>query len=50
VAFALYEELRIELPDTVFVIVTHQRALVAWNRKQLALLGSGGWRLGPVPV
>jgi putative ATP-binding cassette transporter len=50
VAFALYEELRIELPDTVFVIVTHQRALVAWNRKQLALLGSGVWRLGPVPV
>jgi putative ATP-binding cassette transporter len=50
VAFALYEELRIELPDSVFVMVTHQRALVARNRKQLELLGSGLWRLGSVPV
>ncbi len=48
VAFALYEQLRLELPDTVLVSVTHQRALVAQHRKQLELLGSGDWRLGPV--
>ncbi|WP_458317813.1 ABC transporter ATP-binding protein/permease [Mycolicibacterium brisbanense] len=48
VAFALYEQLRSELPETVIVSVTHQLALVGQHRKQLQLLGGGAWRLAAV--
>ncbi|MUL66170.1 multidrug ABC transporter ATP-binding protein [Mycobacterium sp. CBMA 234] len=50
VAYAMYEQLRTELPDTVIVSVTHQRALVVQHRNQLELLGGGVWRLGAVQV
>ncbi|MEZ0054450.1 putative ATP-binding cassette transporter [Mycobacterium sp. MAA66] len=47
-AFALYELLRTELPDTVVVSVSHHRSLVAQHQNQLELLGDGAWRFMPV--
>ncbi|MGB8404644.1 MAG: ABC transporter ATP-binding protein/permease [Mycobacterium sp.] len=47
-AFALYELLRTELPDTVVVSVSHHRSLVAQHQNQLELLGNGAWRFMPV--
>lgn len=46
--FALYTQLRTELPDAVVVSVSHHRSLVAQHDKELALLGGGAWRCGPV--
>jgi vitamin B12/bleomycin/antimicrobial peptide transport system ATP-binding/permease protein len=47
-AFALYEQLRTELPDTIVVSVSHHRSLVAQHEHELELLGDGAWRLAPV--
>lgn len=48
VAFALYEQLRTELPDTIVVSVSHHRSLADQHQNQLELLGGGAWRLGAV--
>ena len=47
-AFALYEQLRTELPDAIVVSVSHHRSLVAQHDNELELLGGGAWRFGPV--
>jgi putative ATP-binding cassette transporter len=44
----LYQLLRRELPDTIVVSVSHRAAVNRFHEKQLALLGEGEWRLGPV--
>jgi putative ATP-binding cassette transporter len=44
-AFALYELLRTELPDTVVVSVSHHSSLMEHHQHHLALLGEGAWRL-----
>ncbi|KJX74803.1 ABC transporter ATP-binding protein/permease [Mycobacterium lepromatosis] len=46
--FALYQMLRIELPDCIVVSVSHRRAVELLHERQLELLGDGQWRLGPV--
>ena len=54
--FMIYSLVRRELPDTVFVSVTHRGTVNRHHRKHLELLGEGEWRLGrvegsePVPV
>jgi putative ATP-binding cassette transporter len=54
--FMIYSLVRRELPDTVFVSVTHRSTVNRHHQKHLELLGEGGWRLGrvegvePVPV
>jgi len=46
--FALYEMLRSELPDCIVVSVSHRRAVELLHDQELALIGGGPWRLGPV--
>ena len=54
--FMIYSLVRRELPETVFVSVTHRSTVNRHHRKHLELLGEGEWRLGlvegsePVPV
>jgi putative ATP-binding cassette transporter len=54
--FMIYSLVRRELPDTVFVSVTHRSTVNRHHRQHLELLGEGAWRLGrvdgtePVPV
>ncbi len=54
--FMIYSLVRRELPDTVFVSVTHRSTVNRHHEKHLELLGEGEWRLGrvegsePVPV
>jgi vitamin B12/bleomycin/antimicrobial peptide transport system ATP-binding/permease protein len=54
--FMIYSLVRRELPDTVFVSVTHRSTANRHHQKHLELLGEGEWRLGrvedsePVPV
>ena len=54
--FMIYSLVRRELPDTVFVSVTHRSTVNRHHQKHLELLGEGEWRLGrvegvePVPV
>jgi putative ATP-binding cassette transporter len=47
--FALYERLRADLPDTIVVSVSHHRSVERHHRRQLELLGGGGWRLDSTP-
>jgi vitamin B12/bleomycin/antimicrobial peptide transport system ATP-binding/permease protein len=44
-AFALYELLRTELPDTIVVSVSHHSSLEEHHQHHLELLGEGAWRL-----
>jgi putative ATP-binding cassette transporter len=46
--FMIYSLIRRELPDTVFVSVTHRTTVNRHHEKHLELLGEGRWRLGPV--
>ncbi|KWX22327.1 multidrug ABC transporter ATP-binding protein [Mycolicibacterium wolinskyi] len=54
--FMIYGLVRRELPDTVFVSVTHRTTVNKHHDQRLELLGGGQWRLGtiddeePVPV
>jgi vitamin B12/bleomycin/antimicrobial peptide transport system ATP-binding/permease protein len=54
--FMIYSLVRRELPETVFVSVTHRSTVNRHHQQQLELLGEGAWRLGrvegsePVPV
>lgn len=44
----LYQMVRDELPDTILVSVAHRGTVVDLHEQELALLGGGRWRLGPV--
>lgn len=46
--FMIYSLVRRELPDTVFVSVTHRSTVNRHHRRHLELLGKGRWQLGPV--
>jgi len=46
--FMIYGLVRRELPDTVFVSVTHRTTVNRHHEQRLELLGGGRWRLGPV--
>jgi putative ATP-binding cassette transporter len=46
----LYQMVRTELPDTILVSVAHRGTVIAHHEQELALLGGGEWRLGPVGV
>ena len=54
--YMIYSLVRRELPETVFVSVTHRSTVNRHHRMRLELLGGGQWRLGdveeaePVPV
>jgi putative ATP-binding cassette transporter len=48
-AFALYELLRTELPDTVVVSVSHHSSLEEHHQHHLELLGDGAWRFERLP-
>ena len=45
--FMILSEAQRELPDTVFVSITHRNAVDPHHEKHLELLGGGAWRLGP---
>lgn len=47
--YALYSQVRSELPDTILVSVSHRHTVEQHHRRQLELLGAGQWRLGHVP-
>jgi vitamin B12/bleomycin/antimicrobial peptide transport system ATP-binding/permease protein len=47
--FMIYNLVRRELPDTVFVSVTHRSTVNRHHRQHLELLGEGRWQLGRVP-
>jgi vitamin B12/bleomycin/antimicrobial peptide transport system ATP-binding/permease protein len=44
----LYQMVRDELPDIILVSVAHRETVAALHAQELALLGDGRWRLGPV--
>ena len=44
----LYQMVRDELPDTILVSVAHRGTVISHHEQELALLGGGEWRLGPV--
>lgn len=46
--FMLYNLVRRELPQTIFVSVTHRSTVNRHHDMHLELLGRGRWRLGPV--
>ena len=46
--FMIYGLVRRELPETVFVSVTHRRTVNRHHEQHLELLGEGRWRFGPV--
>nr|WP_235892333.1 ABC transporter ATP-binding protein/permease [Mycolicibacterium hodleri] len=48
--FALYMLLRNELPDLIVVSVGHHRSIEQHHQRNLELLGSGAWRLGPTKI
>jgi len=45
--FMILSEAQRELPETVFVSITHRNAVDPHHKKHLELLGGGAWRLGP---
>lgn len=47
--YALYSQVRSELPDTILVSVSHRHTVEQHHRRLLELLGEGEWRLGQVP-
>ncbi|MHC9293749.1 ABC transporter ATP-binding protein/permease [Mycobacterium sp. LTG2003] len=46
--FMIYGLVRRELPDTVFVSVTHRTTVNKHHERRLELLGAGQWRLGSI--
>jgi putative ATP-binding cassette transporter len=46
--FMIYGLVRRELPETVFVSVTHRSTVNRHHNQHLELLGEGRWELGPV--
>lgn len=44
----LYRLLRVELPDSILVSVSHRETVEQHHDRQLELLGAGGWRLDEV--
>ena len=46
--FMIYSLVRRELPDTIFVSVTHRSTVNRHHDKHLELLGDGRWQFGPV--
>jgi putative ATP-binding cassette transporter len=44
--FMILAEVQRELPETVFVSITHRNATDSHHKKHLELLGGGEWRLG----
>ena len=46
--FMIYGLVRRELPETVFVSVTHRSTVNRHHEQHLELLGEGRWRFGPV--
>jgi putative ATP-binding cassette transporter len=44
----LYRLLRVELPDSILVSVSHRETVEQHHDRQLELLGAGGWRLDRV--
>jgi vitamin B12/bleomycin/antimicrobial peptide transport system ATP-binding/permease protein len=46
--FMIYGLARRELPETVFVSVTHRSTVNRHRDQHLELLGNGRWRFGPV--
>ncbi|MBV9352160.1 MAG: ABC transporter ATP-binding protein/permease, partial [Mycobacterium sp.] len=46
--FALYQQLRSELPDCVVVSVSHRPAVEQHHQRVLKLIGEGEWRITPV--
>jgi putative ATP-binding cassette transporter len=46
--FALYEQVRKELPSTILVSVSHRHTVEQHHRRHLELLGDGEWRLGRI--
>ena len=46
--FMIYGLVRRELPDTVFVSVTHRTTVNRHHEQHLDLLGEGRWWFGPV--
>ncbi|MGV0745824.1 ABC transporter ATP-binding protein/permease [Mycolicibacterium sp. XJ870] len=46
--FMIYGLVRRELPETVFVSVTHRTTVNKHHDLRLELLGDGAWRLGPI--
>ena len=44
----LYQMVRTELPETILVSVAHRGTVISHHEQELALLGGGEWRLGPV--
>ena len=46
--FMIYGLVRRELPETVFVSVTHRTTVNRHHEQHLELLGEGRWRFGPV--
>ncbi len=46
--FMIYGLVRRELPETVFVSVTHRSTVNRHHNQRLELLGDGLWQLGPV--
>jgi len=45
--FMILSEMQRELPETVFVSISHRNAADPHHKKHLELLGGGEWRLGP---
>ncbi|MDV3127989.1 ABC transporter ATP-binding protein/permease [Mycobacterium sp. 21AC1] len=48
--FMIYALVRRELPDTVFVSVTHRTTVNRHHEQRLELLGDGRWRLEPIDM
>ncbi len=46
--FMIYALVRRELPDTVFISVTHRSTVNRHHEQRLELLGDGRWRLGRI--
>jgi putative ATP-binding cassette transporter len=45
--FMILSEMQRELPDTIFVSITHRNTADPHHKKHLELLGGGEWKLGP---
>jgi putative ATP-binding cassette transporter len=46
--FALYQQVRTEMPDSIMVSIGHHRSVEQHHQRHLELLGDGAWRLGTV--
>jgi putative ATP-binding cassette transporter len=46
--FALYQQVRTEMPDTIVVSVGHHSSVEQHHQRHLELLGDGAWRMGTV--